>query len=103
METFSSTTQSGCDFCATKESHWIYECHPFVVEIHAAVSEVPAMWAACDICHSLIELAEWPRLLERRLSTIEVPVKERQRTSQAFLTLWGNLLRHRIATHYRHT
>jgi hypothetical protein len=51
-----------CDFCAVPEPLWVYPAAEF--ETHLEVSCV-GDWYACQACHTLIDSADWDRLISR--------------------------------------
>lgn len=56
-----------CDFCATPSPSWRYEAQPFARSLAGSSAAVlfDAFWAACEVCHRLIEDGQWARLLRR--------------------------------------
>ncbi|HEY1437399.1 MAG TPA: hypothetical protein VGG82_07840 [Casimicrobiaceae bacterium] len=49
-----------CDFCSAPKVLWRYHAHDFVMDIPEAPVDwgSDGDWAACDICHELIERDE---------------------------------------------
>lgn len=58
---------SRCDFCGDLRPNWKYKAEPFPRSIvgSAAAIMFDDLWAACDVCHCLIEADQWARLLRR--------------------------------------
>lgn len=56
-----------CDFCYSTKVIWSYPCESF--EFYPINSE--GNWAACDICHDLIESDDRIALMERAIATAE--------------------------------
>jgi hypothetical protein len=65
-----------CDFCSSPTVRWSYPTTNFAgVNVRAPdgfiwVSESVGGWAACDICHEMIERGERESLAERSVSTL---------------------------------
>ncbi len=63
--------QSICDFCSEPKVTWRYPARSFDAYIFAGiVGESVGDWAACPICHSLIESGNYAELAERSLRTL---------------------------------
>jgi hypothetical protein len=64
-------SSSICDFCSGPHVAWRYPAESFVAYIVAGVvGQSVGDWAACSICHDLIEAGDRRRLLERSLQTL---------------------------------
>lgn len=60
-----------CDFCSALDVAWRYPAHTFVAYVVAGVvGESVGDWAACPVCHGLIEAGDRTGLLERSLQTL---------------------------------
>lgn len=60
-----------CDFCSAPDVAWRYPAHTFVAYVVAGVvGESVGDWAACRVCHALIEAGDRRGLLERSLQTL---------------------------------
>ncbi len=60
-----------CDFCSEPSVAWRYPAQSFVAYVVAGVfGESVGDWAACGICHGLIESGNRQGLLERSLQTL---------------------------------
>jgi len=60
-----------CDFCSEPHVAWRYPARTFVAYAVAGfVGQSIGDWAACSICHALIEAGDRSALLERSLSTL---------------------------------
>ena len=71
-------TKIQCDFCDSREPLWRYPCSPFVVtivlsDLDGNPTDIPwgsgGDWAACVICHELIDQGAWQELAERGVRT----------------------------------
>ena len=70
-----------CDFCTTGEVRYAYPCEDFVVNVIgfsntdltvlAAPMGFKQDWAACEICHALIEANDRERLMTRSLELFD--------------------------------
>jgi hypothetical protein len=64
-------SNSICDFCSAPNVAWRYPAQSFVAYVVAGVvGQSVGDWAACRICHELIEAGDRHGLLERSLSTL---------------------------------
>ena len=64
-------SKSICDFCSEPSVTWRYPAQSFVAYVIAnIVGESVGDWAACSICHELIEAGDRWGLLERSLHTL---------------------------------
>jgi hypothetical protein len=60
-----------CDFCSEPNVSWRYPAENFVAYVVAdVVGQSVGDWAACGICHGLIEAGDRNGLLERSLGTL---------------------------------
>ena len=60
-----------CDFCSAPHVAWRYPAKTFVAYvIEGFVGQSIGDWAACNICHALIEVGDHSALLERSLRTL---------------------------------
>ena len=60
-----------CDFCSEPNVAWRYPAQNFVAyAVAGVVGESVGDWAACGICHRLIEAADRSGLLERSLQRL---------------------------------
>lgn len=60
-----------CDFCSAPNVAWRYPAHSFVAYVVAGVvGESVGDWAACRVCHALIEAGDRSGLLERSIQTL---------------------------------
>lgn len=60
-----------CDFCSEPYVAWRYPAHSFVAyAIEGFVGQSVGDWAACTICHALIEAGDQSALLERSLRAL---------------------------------
>jgi hypothetical protein len=60
-----------CDFCSDPNVAWRYPARTFIAyAIAGFVGQSVGDWAACNICHALIEAGDRRALLERSLSTL---------------------------------
>lgn len=60
-----------CDFCSDKSVAWRYPAQSFLAYVVAGVvGQSIGDWAACGICHGLIERGDRAGLLERSLRTL---------------------------------
>jgi hypothetical protein len=60
-----------CDFCSSPNVTWVYPARTFAAYIfEGIVGESVGDWAACPICHSLIESGRQTELAERSLVTL---------------------------------
>lgn len=60
-----------CDFCSDPSVAWRYPARNFVAYVVAGiVGESVGDWAACGVCHGLIESGNRQGLLERSLRTL---------------------------------
>lgn len=67
-----------CDFCLTPfadvREAWTYPAAPMPVVGHPVITDSPDDWAACEICHKLIEakrlgaLVEWALAQQERMA-----------------------------------
>jgi hypothetical protein len=56
-----------CDYCSDPEPPWVYPANDFPMPglpNHVSRGE----WAACQVCHELIENEDWGGLLERSVT-----------------------------------
>ncbi len=57
---------SKCDFCSEQGPGWCYPATDFVaIRIGAVVSSSEGGWAACDVCHALIQCGDRAALADR--------------------------------------
>ncbi len=60
-----------CDFCAEPNVLWQYPAQSFVAYVvDGVVGQSVGDWAACGVCHRLIEAGDRTGLLERSLGTL---------------------------------
>jgi hypothetical protein len=60
-----------CDFCSEPHVAWQYPAHSFVAYALAGIiGESIGDWAACSMCHALIEAGDHAALVERSLSRL---------------------------------
>ena len=64
-----------CDFCSSPKTTWRYPAHDVPAislgdsqELVEVQLNSKGGWAACDICHDLIERGEWDLLLDRSVA-----------------------------------
>lgn len=63
-----------CDFCSSPDVQWAYPCRDFQVD--APIPGVPdqgssGSWAACPVCHVLIERADRAKLARRSAKRLQ--------------------------------
>jgi len=64
-------SNSICDFCSAPHVAWRYPAKTFVAYVvEGFVGQSVGDWAACNICHALIEAGDNSALSERSLSTL---------------------------------
>jgi hypothetical protein len=64
-------SSSICDFCSGPHVAWRYPAESFIAYVVAGVvGQSVGDWAACSICHNLIEAGDRRGLLERSLQTL---------------------------------
>lgn len=64
-------SNSICDFCSEPIVAWLYPAESFVAYVVAGiVGQSVGDWAACRICHGLIQAGDRCGLLERSLRTL---------------------------------
>ena len=56
-----------CDFCYSTQVTWSYPCESF----EFLLSDSEGNWAACNICHDLIECGDNIALMQRAMDTAE--------------------------------
>jgi len=62
---------SVCDFCSAPDVTWQYPARSFVAyAVNGVVGQSVGDWAACRVCHELIEAGDRQGLLERSLQTL---------------------------------
>ena len=60
-----------CDFCSEPHVVWRYPARTFIAYVVAGfVGQSVGDWAACSVCHALIEAGDRTGLLERSLSRL---------------------------------
>jgi hypothetical protein len=60
-----------CDFCSEPDVDWRYPARTFIAYVVAGfVGQSVGDWAACTVCHALIEAGDRTGLLERSLSRL---------------------------------
>jgi hypothetical protein len=60
-----------CDFCSEPHVAWRYPAHSFVAyAVAGIVGQSVGDWAACAVCHALIEAGDRSALVERSLSRL---------------------------------
>jgi hypothetical protein len=60
-----------CDFCSEPEVVWRYPARTFLAyALAGVVGQSVGDWAACPICHALIEAGDRKGLSERSLQTL---------------------------------
>jgi hypothetical protein len=60
-----------CDFCSEPHVGWRYPAHSFVAyAVAGIVGQSVGDWAACSVCHVLIEAGDRRALVERSLSRL---------------------------------
>jgi hypothetical protein len=60
-----------CDFCSVPGPTWRYPTRSFIAYRASNIAgESVGDWAACDICHVLIETGDQQRLAERSLEQL---------------------------------
>ena len=63
--------RSICDFCSSPNVTWVYPARTFAAYVfEGIVGESVGDWAACPICHGLIESGRHAELTERSLVTL---------------------------------
>lgn len=63
--------KSICDFCSSPNVTWVYPARTFAAYVfEGIVGESVGDWAACPICHGLIESDRHLELTERSLATL---------------------------------
>lgn len=63
--------KSICDFCSSPNVTWVYPARTFAAYVfEGIVGESVGDWAACPICHGLIESSRLTELAERSLLTL---------------------------------
>jgi hypothetical protein len=63
--------KSICDFCSSPNVTWVYPARTFAAYVfEGIVGESVGDWAACPICHGLIESGRHLELAERSLVTL---------------------------------
>lgn len=63
--------KSICDFCSSPNVTWVYPARTFAAYVfEGIVGESVGNWAACPICHGLIESGRHAELTERSLITL---------------------------------
>ena len=63
--------KSICDFCSSPNVAWVYPARTFAAYVfEGIVGESVGDWAACRICHGLIESGRHTELTERSLVTL---------------------------------
>jgi hypothetical protein len=63
--------KSICDFCSNPNVTWVYPARTFAAYVfEGIVGESVGDWAACPICHGLIESGRHAQLTERSLVTL---------------------------------
>lgn len=63
--------KSICDFCSSPNVTWVYPARTFAAYVFdGIVGESVGDWAACAICHGLIESGRHTELTERSLVTL---------------------------------
>jgi hypothetical protein len=63
--------KSICDFCSSPNVAWVYPARTFAAYVfEGIVGESVGDWAACPICHGLIESGRNAELTERSLTTL---------------------------------
>jgi hypothetical protein len=63
--------KSICDFCSSPNVTWVYPARTFAAYVfEGIVGESVGDWAACPICHGLIESGLHAELTERSLVTL---------------------------------
>lgn len=63
--------KSICDFCSSPNVTWVYPARTFAAYVfEGIVGESVGDWAACPICHGLIESGRHADLAERSLITL---------------------------------
>jgi len=64
-------SKSICDFCSSPNVTWVYPARTFAAYVFEGfVGESVGDWAACPICHGLIESGRHAELTERSLITL---------------------------------
>lgn len=58
-----------CDFCYSTRVTWSYPCESF--EFNPLLNSI-GNWAACDICHDLIECGDDIALMNRAIETADI-------------------------------
>ncbi len=60
-----------CDFCSAQEPAWVYPTRNFVAYFSPPlVGESVGAWAACEVCHRLIEAGDREGLAVRSLDEL---------------------------------
>lgn len=63
--------KSICDFCSSPNVTWVYPARTFAAYVfEGIVGGSVGDWAACPICHGLIESGRHADLTERSLTTL---------------------------------
>lgn len=75
--------KSICDFCSSPNVTWVYPARTFAAYVfEGIVGESVGDWAACSICHGLIESGRHAELTERSLTTLLESQPEMRRAEQ---------------------
>lgn len=62
-----------CDFCSTQPVTWSYPARSFIAYVVGGIGgESVGSWAACEICHLLIESGDTEALADRAVETLSV-------------------------------
>ena len=60
-----------CDFCSTQPVTWSYPARSFIAYVVGGIGgESVGSWAACEICHLLIESGDTDALADRAAETL---------------------------------
>jgi hypothetical protein len=59
-----------CDFCSKPDPKWAYPAENFEPTMGTGIAASEGGWAACDICHTLIESGHFAALTNRSWETL---------------------------------
>ncbi|MBY0502737.1 MAG: hypothetical protein K2X03_02425 [Bryobacteraceae bacterium] len=81
-----------CDFCSAPHPSWRYPALTFVAYCAPDVAgESVGDWAACEICHTLIETNDHAGLAQRSLDELIVKYPEASQASRVLLESLSDL------------
>ena len=90
-----------CDFCTEPHPTWGYPAKSFELDVGLPVGLVSeGGWAACDVCHDLIEADKRDALLARALDKLvgQLPMDEAR---ELMATLHGRFFANRCGPSFR--